>query len=62
MVNFQDPEVIAQDICAYAFAAGHAISGRHLNPYFNSDSREALERRGRYLPVSLAPSRSLALS
>jgi hypothetical protein len=62
MVNFQDPAVVLQDICALAFAAEHAISGRPLNSYFDSDSREALGLHGWCLHVSLAPSRGPTVS
>jgi hypothetical protein len=44
MVNFRDPAVILQDLCAYAFTDKHMNSSSLSNPSFDSDDHEALAR------------------
>jgi hypothetical protein len=52
MVNYHDPATIAQEAGAHAFPSG--FRGWQLDlllGLFNSDTREALARRGRYIHV-----------
>jgi hypothetical protein len=53
MVNYHDPATIAQQSGAYAFLSGF-MGWQHglLVVIFDSGTREALARRGRYIHVS----------
>jgi len=51
MVDFQDPALIIQDLCACPFMAWHANLSL-LNPSFDSVDLEALARPGWSLHVS----------
>ena len=50
MVNHRDPAVVAQDSCAYAFAAKHANPESQLTSFYR-DNVEDLACRGRSLLV-----------
>ena len=52
MVNYQNPDVILQDFCAYAFAAKYKGSGSQLTS-FDSDNVETLACSGWTLLVCL---------
>src|SRR5882757_8706967 len=52
MVNYDDPAVVAQDFCAYAFEVKHARSWNQLTS-IDSDSVEALACPGWTLLVCL---------
>jgi hypothetical protein len=53
MVNHRDPDVVAQDSCAYAFAAKHANPESQLTSFYR-DNVEDLACRGRSLLVCVS--------
>lgn len=57
MVNYHDPNTVAQDFGPYALRLSQMVAAQFTSPSFNRGTREALARRGWIVHVCLLPCR-----